>query len=204
MNQAGPPNNGEKVDLSPADEIRLLDEEFDVYVEPPLLPKTQPLRKMFKVLAVIEQMVGALLMIALLGLTVALVIQRYRRGGWPGTGELARYMLVWGTFVTAGYLVAYPPRHITIAVVDYFVKGRWLGAFKLFSDLVILASSLVVLYGGYQLLATDIGQTTPAAGIPLFWVNMVPFAGFALVAIRAVLGIVTRDVPVIMGKEVES
>ena len=113
-------------------------------------------------------------------------------------------MMVWGTFLMAGYLVAYPPRHITIAVVDYFLKGRLLAVFKLFADLVILAGSLVVLYGGYQLLATDIGQTTPAAGMPLFWVNMIPVIGFFLVVIRAILGIVTRDIPVILGREVES
>lgn len=196
-------NDGEQVKGEDT-ELPEIQDDFSTEVARPLLPKREPMRSVFKAISAVEQVVGALLLFALLGLTVALVIQRYARGGWPGTGELARYMMVWGTFVMAGYLVANPPHHITISVVDYLFKGRALGAFKLLADLVILSSSLVVLYGAYQLLDTDIGQTTPAAGLPLFWVNMVPLIGFALVALRAVLGIVVRDIPVLMGKEVEA
>lgn len=204
MTDGGPSQDEAMSDgLSPSSDLRTLDD--DVQAEDlPLLPRREPFRAIFKVIANLEQVLGALLLLALLSLTLALVIQRYLRTGWPGTGELARYMMVWGTFLMAGYLVAYPPRHITIAVVDYFVKGRWLGVFKLLADLVILASSLVVLYGGYQLLSTDIGQTTPAAGMRIFWVNMVPVVGFVLVVLRAILGIVVRDIPVLMGREVDT
>ena len=204
MTQGGPTNDGANEELySPSAELHALEEDIDIPEEPPLLPRREPLRSIFKGIALVEQVLGAVLLFVLLGLTIALVLQRYFKMGWPGTGELARFMMVWGTFLVAGYLVAYPPGHITIAVVDYFIKGRWLGAFKLFADLVILGASLVVLYGGFQLLANDIGQTTPAAGLPLYWVNMIPVIGFALVAIRALLGIIVRDVPALLGREVQ-
>src|SRR5690606_39444609 len=112
-----------------------------------------PLRSIFKGSALVEQVLGAVLLFVLLGLTIALVLQRYFKMGWPGTGELARFMMVWGTFLVAGYLVAYPPGHITIAVVDYFTKGRWLRACKLFADRGIPGARPGGLDGGYQLLA---------------------------------------------------
>ncbi len=205
MTRGEPPNNGPIEDsLAPSAHLDAPEDEHAVFEEPPLLPRAEPLRTIFKGIAVAEQVVSAVLLFVLLGLTIALVIQRYLRTGWPGTGELARYMMVWGTFLIAGYLVAYPPRHITIAVVDYFVKGRALGVIKLFADVVILIGSLVVLYGGYQLLASDIGQTTPAAGLPLKLVNSIPVIGFVLVAFRAILGIIVRDIPMLRGREVKS
>lgn len=165
----------------------------------PLLPSGR-LRGMFKALGFLEQLVASLLLVAILGLVLVLVVRRYIGGGWPGTGEIARYSLVWATMLIAGFLMAYPPFHISINLIDYLVKGRWLGALKLFVNMFVLLTSLALIYGCYQLVVTDIGQVTPAAGIPVRFINMVPLVGFSLVALRAVLGIVVRDLPTVLGR----
>lgn len=166
-----------------------------------LLPLGEPQRKIFLLVGRVEQVVGSLLLVMVLVLVLAQVAQRYIPGAWPWTGELARLSMVWATFLLAGYLIAYPPYHISIRIIDYVVKGRWLHGVKLFVNVVILATSLILLYGAYRLIADDIGQVTAAGEIPLRFVNTIPLIGIALVVIRAVLGIVVRDVPGLLGRD---
>ena len=61
-----------------------------------------------------------------------------------------------------------------------------------------------MVYATYQLVTGDIGQVTAAAQLPLLYVNAVPIIGFALVALRAVLGIVLVDVPGVLGRTPEA
>jgi TRAP-type C4-dicarboxylate transport system permease small subunit len=146
-------------------------------------------------IGVIEQVVGAFLLFVILVLVIALVAQRYLPGAnFPWTGEVARLSMVWGTFIIAGYLAAHD-RHIAIHVVDYVLGERALAAVKLFVNLVVLVACVVLMYATYQLVESDIGQVTAAAEIPLRFVNAVPIIGFALTALRAVLGIVVNDIP---------
>jgi TRAP-type C4-dicarboxylate transport system permease small subunit len=58
----------------------------------------------------------------------------------------------------------------------------------------------VLIYGSFNLLATDIGQVTPAGEIPLRFVNTIPLVGLFLIALRAILGIVVDDVPALRGR----
>lgn len=168
---------------------------------PELLPRSEPWRTIVHAIGIVEQTIGALLLLLILVLVVALVAQRYLPGmNFPWTGEVARLAMVWGTFVMAGYLAAHD-RHIAIHVVDYFLGERALAVVKLLVDIVVLATCIGLTYATYQLIETDIGQVTPAAEIPLRLVYMVPLVGFALVALRAVLGIVVRDVPALLGRD---
>ena len=167
---------------------------------PEILPAREPWRTIVHGIGVIEQVIGALLLAAILVLVVALVAQRYLPGvNFPQTGEVARLAMVWGTFVMAGYLMAHD-RHIAIHVVDYVLKGRALAAVKLVVNLIVLITCLVLLYATYLLVAGDIGQVTPAAEIPLQFVNAVPIVGFALTALRALLWIAMHDVPAVLGR----
>lgn len=176
--------------------------EIDELNEPeaPLLPSSEPLHTIFRAIGVIEQILGILLLLAILGLVLVQVAQRYLPGEWPWTGELARYSMVWATFFLAGYLVAYPPHHIAIHVVDFVVGERFLALIKLFVNLVLFATSVFMIYGSYRLIATDIGQVTPAGEMSMKFVNTWPLVGLILVAIRAVLGIVVEDVPALRAR----
>lgn len=167
---------------------------------PEILPEREPWRTVVHGIGVIEQVLGAVLLAAILILVVALVAQRYLPGvNYPQTGEVARLAMVWGTFLMAGYLMAHD-RHIAIHVVDYVLGGRALAAVKLAVNLIVLITCLALMFATYLLVAGDIGQVTPAAEIPLQFVNAIPILGFALTALRALLWIVIHDVPAVLGR----
>jgi TRAP-type C4-dicarboxylate transport system permease small subunit len=161
------------------------------------------MRTIFKALGKLEQILGSLLLVMILVLVLAQVAIRYLPGSAAWTGELARLSMVWATFLMAGYLVAYPPHHIAIQVIDYVAKGRWLDVVKLFVNIVILLTCIVLIYGGYALVTTGVDQVTPAGELSMRFVNAIPLIGLVLVAIRAVLGIVVRDIPALRGRSRE-
>jgi TRAP-type C4-dicarboxylate transport system permease small subunit len=167
---------------------------------PEILPEREPWRAIVHGIGVAEQVIGAVLLAVILVLVIALVAQRYLPGvNFPQTGEVARLAMVWGTFLMAGYLMGHD-RHIAIHVVDYVLGGRALAAVKLVVNLIVLVTCLVLLYATFLLVAGDIGQVTPAAEIPLQFVNAVPIVGFALIALRALLWITMHDVPAVLGR----
>ncbi|MFZ0015096.1 MAG: TRAP transporter small permease subunit [Acidimicrobiia bacterium] len=205
--QDGPP--ADDVGAEPQrgrDEIEELEDELHALegegppVEPPLLPSREPMRTMFRALGTLEQILGSVLLVMILVLVLAQVAIRYLPGSAAWTGELARLSMVWATFLMAGYLVAYPPHHIAIQVIDYVAKGRWLDVVKLFVNVVILLTCLVLIYGGYTLVTTGVDQVTPAGELSMRFVNAIPLIGLILVAIRAILGIVVRDIPALRGR----
>lgn len=197
------PDNAERsadaavLDSPPPAEADILGVESN----PEILPHREPWRTIVHAIGVIEQAIGALLLIMILVLVIALVGQRYLPGAnYPWTGEVARLAMVWGTFVIAGYLAAHD-RHIAIHLVDYVLSARALAAVKLLVNLIVLVTCLVLVYATFQLVTEDIGQVTPAAEIPLRFVNSVPIIGFALTAFRALLWISLHDVPVLLGRQ---
>jgi TRAP-type C4-dicarboxylate transport system permease small subunit len=203
----GPGTDGaDSASENPVDEPKpsLEIDEFAATVEPPLLPTREPLRRLFRAIGIAEQFVGSLLLLMVLILVLSQVAQRYVPGTWPWTGELARLALVWATFLMAGYLVAYHPYHITIQVVDFVLRGRGLAVVKLFVNVVILLTCVALIYGSISLIWTDIGQVTPAAELPLRFVNAVPLVGLILIVLRAVLGILVNDVPAVRGREADT
>jgi len=170
---------------------------------PELLPRREPYRSGLHAIGLVEQAIGTMLVLAILILVLTQIAQRYIPGqGWPWTGEVARYSMVWATFVLSGYLVAHD-RHIAIHLVDYVLRGRAMAFVKMLVNVAILVTCLAMTYATYDLIAKDIGQVTAAAELPLRWVNVPVLVGFALSALRAALGIVVADLPVLIhGEEV--
>ena len=188
---------GAVVDSAPPAEADIPGAESD----PEILPHGEPWRTIVHAIGVVEQAIGALLLILILVLVIALVAQRYLPGAnYPWTGEVARLAMVWGTFVIAGYLAAHD-RHIAIHLVDYVLSARALAAVKLLVNLIVLVTCLVLVYATFQLVSEDIGQVTAAAEIPLRFVNSVPIIGFALTAFRALLWMSLHDVPALLGRQ---
>lgn len=200
----GPPGRGsDPLDETPTAELHSLMEAEESPEEPPLLPESEPMRTVFRALGLMEQVVGSLLLGLILVLVLAQVAQRYLPGASPWTGELARLSLVWVTFLLAGYLIAYAPHHIAIQIIDYVAKGRWLASIKLLVNLVILATSLVMIYGSYTLVTTGVDQVTPAGELSMRFVNALPLVGLILVVLRVVLAIVIKDIPSLRGRDGE-
>ena len=165
---------------------------------PEILPRSGPIRTALHGLSLFEQAIGVLLLVAILVMVLLQVLQRYIPGeGIPPTGELARLSMVWVTFVLSGYLMAHD-RHIAIHVVDYFLPIRVLGVVQLMASVVVLVACLGMGYATWDLIATDRGQVTAEAEIPLMFVYSVVLFGFVSTAIRAVVTIAVRDVPEIV------
>jgi TRAP-type C4-dicarboxylate transport system permease small subunit len=169
--------------------------------QPEVLPGRQPGRRIIHGIGLLEQLIGAVLIVVILALVLSLVMQRYLPGvSLPWTGEVARLSMVWATFVVSGYLAA-RDRHIAIHVVDYALSGRALNVIKLLANVVVLLTCLGLVLATVQLIESDVGQVTPAAQIPLRLVYMVPLAGFTLTALRAILAIVVLDLPALAGRQ---
>jgi TRAP-type C4-dicarboxylate transport system permease small subunit len=162
---------------------------------PELLPTREPFRSMIHWIGLVEQAIGTGLVVVILLLVLTQVAQRYIPGqGWPWTGEVARYAMVWTAFLMSGYLLAHD-RHISIHVVDYVLRGRAIAAVKTLADVAVLLTCLVMVYAAWDLIANDIGQVTAAAEMPLKVVNIPVLIGLALSALRAALSIVVADIP---------
>jgi TRAP-type C4-dicarboxylate transport system permease small subunit len=129
------------------------------------------------------------------------VVQRYLPGGGVAwTGEIARFAMVWATFVLSGYLVAHDG-HITIKVVDYVLPVRALGVVRLFGHALIAVAAIAFVYATYDFMTHDRGQVTPAAEIPLAVIYALVAFGFASTALRAVVAIFVLDLREIAGRE---
>jgi TRAP-type transport system small permease protein len=170
-------------------------ELFEENLHPEILPGREPWRSIVHGIGIVEQAVGAFLILVILILVVSLVAQRYLPGvSLPWTGEVARLSMVWATFVMSGYLAS-RDRHIAIHVVDYLLKGRALAAIKLTANVIVFVTCVALVYATIQLLADDVGQVTPAAEIPLLLVNSIPIIAFSLTALRAALAVAVIDLP---------
>jgi TRAP-type C4-dicarboxylate transport system permease small subunit len=167
---------------------------------PELLPAREPFRTVLHALGIVEQVGGVALVIVILALVIVQVAQRYVPLGWAWTGEIARYSMVWATFVMAGYLMAHDGQ-IAIKVVDLFLPARALGIVLFLGHVVVAATSVVLAYATIDFIANDRGQVTAAAEIPLAIVFAIPAVGFVLSALRAVLALFVQDLPeVLAGK----
>ncbi|RKO65784.1 TRAP transporter small permease [Desulfofundulus salinus] len=90
------------------------------------------------------------------------------KGSLPWSEELARYLMVWATFIGAG-LAAANNAHIG---VEFFVKLFGPRASKLFltlTYLVVMATSLVLVNYSWVIVNYQIktGQVSPAMAIPM-------------------------------------
>lgn len=168
---------------------------------PELLPAREPFRSIMHWIGLLEQAIGAVLVVVILFLVLTQVAQRYIPGqGWPWTGEVARYSMVWATFLLCGYLLAHD-RHISIHVVDYVLRGRGLAVVKILVDLTVLLTCLVMMYATWDMITKDIGQVTAAAQMPLKYVNVPVLIGLALSAVRASMSLAIADLPVLIHGE---
>lgn len=172
-------------------------------VTPGLLPAREPFRSVVRWLGLAEQSVSIVLLLVILVLVLMQILQRYLGSGFAWTGEMARFGMVWITFVMAGYLLG-QDAHIAIKVVDYFLPIRVLGLVKLLGHALITVVCGVMLYGVFDFMQHDRGQVTAAAQVPLAFIYAIVAFGFASTALRGILAILVVDLPEIRSGASES
>jgi TRAP-type C4-dicarboxylate transport system permease small subunit len=127
-------------------------------------------------------------LLAILVLVMIQVIVRFSPlGGWAWTGELARFSLMWLTFILSGYLLG-RDQHISLDVIDHILSDRGRRAVVIFSHLVVAAICAALVYQGVDLVQAQSSIRSTAAEIPMSLVYAIPTVGFALTALRALIG----------------
>lgn len=145
-------------------------------------------RKVLRAVELVEGTVGALLLLSILVLIMAQVIVRFAPlDGWVWTGELARFSLVWLAFLMAGYLLG-RDEHISLNFIDHLLPERGRRVVTIVAHLVVAAICAGFVYEGIGLIEARSGIRSSAADIPMSFVYAVPTVGFALTAVRALIG----------------
>ncbi|HEX6325412.1 MAG TPA: TRAP transporter small permease subunit [Jiangellaceae bacterium] len=148
--------------------------------------------KVLRVVEIVEGTIGALLLLGILVLVMVQVTVRFSAlGGWAWTGELARFSLVWLTFVLAGYLLG-RDQHISFDLIDFLLPERALRVVRVISYVIVAAICAAFVYDGVGLIDAQSFIKSSAAEIPMSFVYLIPTVGFALTGIRALIGIFAR------------
>lgn len=131
---------------------------------------------------------GALLLIFFLVLVQA--GQRYLPiEGWPWTGELARFSLVWLTFVVAGVLVS-RDSHITIEIIDTVRSPIVQRIVRVISCLVVAAIGVGLTSEAWALTQDQGVIKSPAMRMPMSWLYAISLIGFVSTVVRALIAAV--------------
>ena len=148
--------------------------------------------KVLRVVEIVEGTIGALLLLGILVLVMVQVTVRFSAlGGWAWTGELARFSLVWLTFILAGYLLG-RDQHISFDIIDYVLPERALRVVKIASYVIVAVICAAFVYEGVGLMDAQSFIRSSAAEIPMSFVYLIPTVGFALTGVRALIGIFAR------------
>jgi TRAP-type transport system small permease protein len=154
----------------------------------------RPLAVLVRVVTGIELGLGVAALLMIFGLVLLQAAQRYLPiDGWPWTGELARFCLVWLTFLVAGVLVT-SDSHISIEMIDAVPSELLRRVVRVISCLVVAAIGVGLCAEAWELAHTQGILKSPALRMPMSWLYAVSLIGFVSVVVRALVGAVTYAV----------
>jgi TRAP-type C4-dicarboxylate transport system permease small subunit len=134
----------------------------------------------------VELAIGAAALVVVFLLVLVQAAQRYLPvSGWPWTGELARFALVWLTVSVAGVLVT-TDSHIALQLVDGIKNPAVLRAVRVVAALVVALVGAAFAVEAWDLMASQGRLKSPSLRMPLTWLYFFPFLGFASTAVRGV------------------
>jgi TRAP-type C4-dicarboxylate transport system permease small subunit len=143
-----------------------------------------------RVVTALEIALGAAAVVLIFVLVLMQAAQRYLPiDGWPWTGELARFALVWLTFVVAGVLVT-TDSHIAIEMVDGLGGPLVRRIVRVFSCLVVAAVGYGLTVEALELIDTQGILKSPAMGMPMSWLYGISIIGFVSTVVRALVAAV--------------
>ena len=133
-----------------------------------------------------------LLIVLMVAMTAAIFTQVFSRyvlqDSIPWTEEVARYILVYITFV-GGALAVFENTHLKVELVVDLLSPRWQRGLHLFSASLIAMTAILLIYYGGRFTWLSRNTISPAIDQPLSWIYAVmPLAG-VLMLIFAVLQI---------------
>jgi TRAP-type C4-dicarboxylate transport system permease small subunit len=150
------------------------------FADPP-----RPVARTVRVLTAVEIGLGVAAMLIIFVLVLAQALQRYLPvEGWPWTGELARFSLVWLTFVTAGVLVS-RDSHIAIESIDAVRNPLVRRVVRVVACLTVAAVGALLTAEAWALVQSQGVLRSPAMGMPMSWFYGISIVGFVSTTLRA-------------------
>jgi TRAP-type transport system small permease protein len=138
-----------------------------------------------RTLTAIEIGIGAIALLLIFFLVMVQALQRYLPfEGWPWTGELARFSLVWLTFVVAGVLVS-SDSHIAIEMIDAARSPLLKRVVRVISCLIVAAVGLALTITAWELTLDQGVLKSPALHMPMSWLYGISMIGFVSTTVRA-------------------
>ncbi len=129
-------------------------------------------------LTAIELTIGVAALLLIFGLVLLQAAQRYLPiDGWPWTGELARFCLVWLTFVVAGVLVT-NDSHISIELIDLVPGVAVRRGVRVLSCLIVAVIGVGLCVEAWELMQTQGVLKSPAMQMPMSWLYAISLDRF--------------------------
>lgn len=137
-------------------------------------------------LAWVERALACVLLTGLLCAVLAQVVSRYVfHSPLPWTDEIARFLLVWLTFVAAGYVMA-GRLHVTVDIAIARLGVRATAIVDTLATIVVVGASVVLAIAGVEIAKATANVASPATGLPVSVVYSAGTVGFALIALHGI------------------
>lgn len=149
-----------------------------------------PVAFAIRALTAVEMGIAGLALALIFGLVLLQAGQRYLPiESFTWTGELSTFGLVWLTFAAVGVLVT-RDGHIALQLIDNIRGEKALRAFHVLALVLVAAIGAGFTWACESLVSESKNLSSPALGLPMSWVYVIPMIGFASTAIRATAGAV--------------
>lgn len=149
-------------------------------------------RAVVRAATAIELGIGVAALLLILFTVLAQALQRYLPvDGWSWTGELARFSLVWLTFVVAGVLVT-REGHISIEMIDMVPRLR--RVVRVVSCLIVAATGLALTVAAWELVQEQGFIESPSMRMPMSWLYAISMIGFVSATVRSLVAAATYAV----------
>jgi TRAP-type C4-dicarboxylate transport system permease small subunit len=140
-----------------------------------------------RVVTGIELAIGAVALLLIFFLVLTQAAQRYLPiDGFPWAGELAKFSLVWLTFVVAGVLVS-RDAHISIEMIDSAPSPLVQRVVRVIACLIVAATGVALTAEAWELTQTQGLLKSPAMRMPMSWLYAISMIGFVSTAVRATI-----------------
>lgn len=142
---------------------------------------------LYRHLVIVERIAACTFLVGTLGLIILQVISRYIfNSPFTWTEELARFALLWFTFVSAGFVMA-RRIHIAVDIVASKLGRKGTVVLDTFALGMVIVASGMMAFAGAEFAAGAARLQAPATSLPMSLVYSSAVAGFVLICFHAVI-----------------
>lgn len=147
--------------------------------------RSDSLRRVVRAVATVEKILAVIALSLIFLLVLMQVGQRYLPvDGWAWTGELARFSLVWLTFVAAGVLVT-TDGHISLQILDNLPSPLLVRSIHVLAHILVALIAALFVRECWTLIVEAGDLRSPSLRMPMAWHYVLPLLGFVSTAIRS-------------------